>query len=102
MRPMTSPTTAPIMPTEAAPMTAHGPGSGRPRSRTAIVFTAYSPRPRQTWRGSGCRSAIGGRLRSDSVQRESGHIIGDDGGVEHLSGHHDLSHPEASVEQQIG
>jgi hypothetical protein len=54
---MTSPTTAPITPTQAAPMTAHRPGSGRPPSRAAIVFTAYSPRPRQTWRGSGCRSA---------------------------------------------
>ena len=32
MRPMTSPTTAPIMPAIAAPMIAHRPGSGRPPS----------------------------------------------------------------------
>jgi len=45
MRPMTSPTTAPTMPTEAAPTTAHRPGSGRSPSHVALVFIAYFRRP---------------------------------------------------------
>jgi hypothetical protein len=41
---MTSPTIAPITPTEAAPTIAHRTGSGKPRSPTAIAFMAsFSP-----------------------------------------------------------